>query len=135
MKIQLSNVKKMPPLDKKNFSEIILGNLVDLKDNYIKDYGPTDRWTDIQKNIFLLNADLMIERTAEKFKVPVSQKAKMEGLSRGVCQVQLSVSKKHTNRHSVNEICELELNDRLDMDDDLTNSIYLFITKGISDQS
>ncbi len=125
----------MPPLDKKNFSEIILGNLVDLKDNYIKDYGSTDSWTDIQKNIFLLNADLMIERTSEKFSIPVSQRAKMEGLSRGVCQIQLSLTKKYTNRYSVDGVDELELDNRLNMDEDLAKSIYNFITKGISDRS
>lgn len=126
---KLGKMGKM--ITNKNYiSEIILNHISDLKDHYIKEYGPVPEWSSVKKKIFLLNADVVIESTLEKFKVKIHKKARENGLGVGVCKLQVFLTKKYLIGTNSCEIYEMNIDQRVNFNTELTNTVFIYLTEG-----
>ena len=124
--------KRKMIVNKEHISELILSNLADLKDDYVRDFGPTNKWDRCKKNIFLLNADLMIENVMELFNENIHDESRSVGLSFGVFKLQVFLTRKYTEALEVKDIFQLDYSNRLAFNKELNLAIYYFLTEGIN---
>jgi hypothetical protein len=112
-------------------SESIRNNLIDLKENYIREYGPVASWSEQQKDIFFLNCDVELDYVLKYFRIEPHENCQIYGLTYGLMILQTVTTENYLENKGFQELNRLDIYSREELNRIINNVIYDYIVHGI----